>query len=764
MKRTISTGFYQPNNNTDINDDGTDMAGEDTNNDPAPKPVPPTMHMRNATPDPIGPSGPSQVTPIQALGPITQPLLVSRGQTAESQQASESTQQISMQATDVNLAYKNGQTRLMLAAQDGDLTAVQALLSNGADVNVADEDGWTALMYASQKGHLTTVQALLGVSGINIDAQKSNGATALYVAAHEGKDDIVKALINRGANVNITNSYLRTPLMAAAEEGHLTTLQALLSVPGIDIDAQTSTGTTALYVAADEGKDDIVKALINKGANVNFTNIYLWTPLMAAAEEGHLTTVQALLSVPGIDIDAQTDTGATALYVAAYKGKNDVVKVLLENGADIKKVYESIKEKFDHHNDDSDDDENHNDDSDDDENHNTLSASLDFLMNYLAQRQADVGNLREEATWASAFTTSAIPPKASRNTIPSLGSIALDAHIKQAQMEGSSLSQISFQASRDQLLRQTLSAVDVVKLISTFSSSPFATALVQTLAIAIKLGGYRTESEHHLIFNALRTSHLIDEYEKSKSRLNSKNINRWQVSGQTLLTRAAQAGDQMLVDALVKCGASFHLPDQHGNNALHAAVKAHEWSVCSHLLELGANANTSDRNGASTLTYLAQAFAKEDEQTAIRVATLIAPLLTKGYRLDRVVPNPDSATPWIGTTILEILQSDLNRYSSYLDVLHADDVNLVDNDGNTPLMFAAKHGLLTVLRALMNKGAGVNAADNDGRTPLMFAAEKGDLAIVQALLSAPHIDINAKKPDGLTALLIAAIHGKVDVV
>ena len=144
MKRTISTGFYQPNNNTDINDDGTDMAGEDTNNDP--KPVPPTMHVRNATPDPIGPSGPSQATPIQALGPITQPLLVSRGQTAESQQASESTQKISLQAADVNPADKNGQTRLMLAARDGDLPAVQAFLSNGADVNVGDEDGWTALM------------------------------------------------------------------------------------------------------------------------------------------------------------------------------------------------------------------------------------------------------------------------------------------------------------------------------------------------------------------------------------------------------------------------------------------------------------------------------------------------------------------------------------------------------------------------------------------------------------------------------------------
>jgi ankyrin repeat protein len=225
MKRTLSTAFYQPNNNTDINDDDTDMASEDTNNDPAPKPVPPTMRVRNATPDPIGPSGPSQATPIQALGPVTQPLLVSRGQTTGTQQASESTQQISMQAADVNLADKNGQTRLMLAARDGDLPAVQALLSNGTDVNVADEDGWTALMSAAENGHLTTVRALLGVSGINIDAQKSDGVTALYLAAANGKDDIVKALINKGADVNITDNYGRTPMMIANMPRNLTNVQ-----------------------------------------------------------------------------------------------------------------------------------------------------------------------------------------------------------------------------------------------------------------------------------------------------------------------------------------------------------------------------------------------------------------------------------------------------------------------------------------------------------------------------------------------------------
>jgi len=52
-------------------------------------------------------------------------------------------------------------------------------------------------------------------------------------------------------------------------------------------------------MAANYGKDEVVKALINKGATVNITDNHGTTPLMYAAIRGHRTTVQALLSAPG---------------------------------------------------------------------------------------------------------------------------------------------------------------------------------------------------------------------------------------------------------------------------------------------------------------------------------------------------------------------------------------------------------------------------------------------------------------------------------
>ncbi len=48
----------------------------------------------------------------------------------------------------------------MFAARDGDLPAVQALLSKGANINANDNNGWTPLMVAAKKGHLTIMQAL----------------------------------------------------------------------------------------------------------------------------------------------------------------------------------------------------------------------------------------------------------------------------------------------------------------------------------------------------------------------------------------------------------------------------------------------------------------------------------------------------------------------------------------------------------------------------------------------------------------------------
>ncbi len=103
-----------------------------------------------------------------------------------------------------------GQT-LIRAVEEKNLPRVQKLLAKGIDVNKADQRGWTALTLAANEGHVEIVRALLATPGIDVNAKMSrSGMTALMRAATKGHLDIVEILLNRGANVNEVDNEGRT--------------------------------------------------------------------------------------------------------------------------------------------------------------------------------------------------------------------------------------------------------------------------------------------------------------------------------------------------------------------------------------------------------------------------------------------------------------------------------------------------------------------------------------------------------------------------
>ena len=104
---------------------------------------------------------------------------------------------------------------------------------------------------------------------------------------------------------------------------------------GADVNGRDGAGWTPLQRAAEEGNAEVVKALLEAGADSEARRgTHDWTALHYAAEEGHGEAVRALIK-GGADVNGRDEHGATALHYAALFGKAAVVKALIEGGADV---------------------------------------------------------------------------------------------------------------------------------------------------------------------------------------------------------------------------------------------------------------------------------------------------------------------------------------------------------------------------------------------------------------------------------------------
>ncbi len=113
-----------------------------------------------------------------------------------------------------NLLCK-GMAPLYIAAQDGHLWVVKALVRAGAAVDQAVADGATPLYIAAEEGHLAVVEALVK-AGVIVVGSEADGLTPLYIASEKGRFAIAEALMRAGAAMNQANAKGLTPLYIAA--------------------------------------------------------------------------------------------------------------------------------------------------------------------------------------------------------------------------------------------------------------------------------------------------------------------------------------------------------------------------------------------------------------------------------------------------------------------------------------------------------------------------------------------------------------------
>ena len=159
----------------------------------------------------------------------------------------------------------------------------------------------------------------------------------LILASDRGDLALVRDLVGRGVDPNAQiPGYMagQTLLMAAAEEGREDVTQFLLSLPATNLEARGEGGWTALLVASSNGHLNIVKLLLDHGADPKAVTNEGITPLIAAATEGWEDVSQFLLGLPDINLEARSRGGWTAMVHAAVNGYRNLVRLLLDHGAE----------------------------------------------------------------------------------------------------------------------------------------------------------------------------------------------------------------------------------------------------------------------------------------------------------------------------------------------------------------------------------------------------------------------------------------------
>ena len=160
-----------------------------------------------------------------------------------------------------------------------------------------------------------------------------NGNTALHYSVSHGSFDVVSVLLDaKVANPNILNKagYTCIMLISLAQitnDTHRAVISRLFEVGDVNIRASQH-GQTALMLAVSHGRLDMVKLLVDSGADLNIRDEDGSTALMCAAEHGYMEMVKYLMSQADADLTAKDNDGLTALAVAMEAGHRDVGVVL----------------------------------------------------------------------------------------------------------------------------------------------------------------------------------------------------------------------------------------------------------------------------------------------------------------------------------------------------------------------------------------------------------------------------------------------------
>ncbi len=433
---------------------------------------------------------------------------------------------------DVNARDVKRETPIMYPAVDRNPDLFRLLYENGAEINIQHSDYLydSLLMRAYREGKICLVNELLK-TGVDLNRKNEWGDTILTLAISNGDADFVRELIASGAKVQEMRRFSLPSQPNAVE------IVNMLIESGLSKDQMSDRLVNAIYI----NDIEVAKLLISHGADVNkrlnSTDPY---PLITAAKKGNIQMVKLLLE-SGADPAARDTDGNSALSRAAAEGHIEVVKMLLD-------VYRPISLMH----------------ADPVFLNGVKSGSLQ-MVNLLIDAGFDVNQM-------SSYTTPLI--EAVRNGNQGITARILSVHpdLEAASGEWTAL-----------LMAVAGKHTDITRLLIQAGADVNAAASGKTpLMIAAKQ----------------------DELPLIKMLINAgADLDRQDAFGMSALLMVAANGQTKAVQLLLTAGVDFELYDNKGKTALMLAADACHAAVVKILIEAGANPEIKDTAGKTARDY-----------------------------------------------------------------------------------------------------------------------------------------------------------------
>jgi ankyrin repeat protein len=662
---------------------------------------------------------------------------------------------------------RRGVELLSVAAQRGELEAVEALLKAGVPAKEKTADGFTLLqafarlnratvkgvdtsaerrakirdllehygadydvLAATGLGDLETVRRLFAANKDLAQARDPEGQTPLHWSVRTDRLPLTAFWIEAGASLSATNLAGQTPLHLAAAKGLVAQTKALLAAK-VPTNVRDTNGWTALEAAIQARQSETIRLFLseNKGGPTAERGVSL--SIHRAAAEGNIAALSATAN--GENIDARSELGLTPLHLAIQRGHLGAAALLLDKGADVN--------------------------ARDPDGNSTLLLLMLHPPSYIEDRPSAAWLERRKAdTQKLRFLRYVTSKDGEGNEVSALLQAAglllvCGADAAATNRAGQSVTQLLmsdstffFEEDRPVLLKLIKAGGgDIDKRDSNGDTSLHRAAreLSDDQTAELIAGGADVNATNRLGRTPLHVSveclgswgyTPFQELLKNKPDINARDN-----EGATPLHLVA-ASDSIFrkktTEALLAAGADPKIQDKQGRTPISLFLTGEFDSECIRmLLDHGADPSVADRNGRTPLHYLA-ALGKGSPLFFIRGITNCFP------------------TPPV-------------------------DVQARDQDGNTPLHIAAKSGTADVFTWLVGRGASLDLTNNAGETPRMLAlhsrirfspsqdifeaARNAKLETVMALLKAEPRLLNETNNFGQTPLRLAVMASRTNV-